>query len=514
MKKFGLSRSKDKDKEKEKEKEKESKKDKPSKSSSKGPNLAVQATGNPYADVDPSSFEDPYTQGSNRYPSAPGSQASPGTQQPKPPYARAPGSAASNMSGAGSSTGGGGGMGEFRREKSGVPPGGYGGGYGGNRYGSGGPEPGPGPGLENGPASGMGVQGGPPPRRPGGYGGLGGADRMDSEAGRAALFGGAPQRQQHHRPGPVRGPGGPGGPHGNGNLGPENDFGNSTDGMANGGYPPPGPAYGDRQLTAEEEEEEDVAATKQEIRFMKQSDVSSTRNALRLAAQAEETGASTLARLGAQGERIHATEQHLDQATSQNRIAEERARELKTLNRSMFAVHVGNPFTSTKRREAQEQAMLDRHRGEREERDRTRSEQWTSRERQDGFQRGGGAGGRGGGAKGPNLVERSKYQFEADSEDEEMENEIDSNLDALHGAAKRMGNLGRAMGTEVDNQNRHIDRITKKVRLSSYFSHTTNRRILLELLTAAIKQRLIIHSQTDVVDDQIAMNRGRLERIK
>lgn len=37
-----------------------------------------------------------------------------------------------------------------------------------------------------------------------------------------------------------------------------------------------------------EEEEEDVQASKQEIRFLKQSDVSSTRNALRAAAMAEE----------------------------------------------------------------------------------------------------------------------------------------------------------------------------------------------------------------------------------
>lgn len=70
---------------------------------------------------------------------------------------------------------------------------------------------------------------------------------------------------------------------------------------------------------------------------MKQQDVSSTRNALRLAAQAEETGRDTLGRLGAQGERIHNTERNLDLSANQNRLAEEKARELKTLNKSMFA---------------------------------------------------------------------------------------------------------------------------------------------------------------------------------
>jgi hypothetical protein len=53
--------------------------------------------------------------------------------------------------------------------------------------------------------------------------------------------------------------------------------------------------------------------------------------------------------------------------------------------------------------------------------------------------------------------------------------------DALHGAAKRLNQLGRAMGEEADSQNRHIERIAGK---------------------------------TDKVDDQIAMNRARLDRIK
>lgn len=103
-------------------------------------------------------------------------------------------------------------------------------------------------------------------------------------------------------------------------------------------------AYEDRVLTAEEQEEEDIQATKNEIKFIKQSDVSSTRNALRIAAQAEETGRATLERLGAQGERIHNTERNLDLASNQNRLAAEKAREIKTLNRSMFAV-VGTLLT-------------------------------------------------------------------------------------------------------------------------------------------------------------------------
>lgn len=215
---------------------------------------------------------------------------------------------------------------------------------------------------------------------------------------------------------------------------------------------------------------------------MKQEDVGSTRNALRIAAQAEETGRATLARLGAQGERIHNTEKNLDLAANHNRIAEEKAKELKTLNRSMFAVHVSNPFTASSRRAERDQEIIEKHRLEREQRQETREAAFGTQQRMERAFRELQPGDPGYRAKQSktSLAERSKYQFEADSEDEEMENEIDSNLDALGHAAGRLNLLARATGKEVDEQNKHIDNIIIK---------------------------------SDRVDDQIAMNRARLDRI-
>jgi len=244
---------------------------------------------------------------------------------------------------------------------------------------------------------------------------------------------------------------------------------------ANSGYG----GYQERQLTAEEEEEEDIQASKQEIRFMKQQDVSSTRNALRVAAQAEETARGTLVRLGAQGERIHNTEKNLDLASNQNRIAEEKSRELKQLNKSMFAVHVSNPFTSEGRRLARDEAIIDRHQEERIQREETRQAAFRTEQRVDRTFRDMSKQPQGTKPK-HNLAERSKYQFEADSEDDEIENEIDSNLDALHGAATRLNALARASGKEIDEQNQHLERIIGK---------------------------------SDLVDDQIHMNKVRLDRI-
>lgn len=62
-----------------------------------------------------------------------------------------------------------------------------------------------------------------------------------------------------------------------------------------------------------------------------------------------------------------------------------------------------------------------------------------------------------------------------------MENEIDGNIDLLAGAAGRMKIIANAMGSEIESQNKHIDRIGGKV---------------------------------DRVDDEIALNRSRLDRIK
>lgn len=56
-----------------------------------------------------------------------------------------------------------------------------------------------------------------------------------------------------------------------------------------------------------------------------------------------------------------------------------------------------------------------------------------------------------------------------------MENEIDANLDALSGAAKRLHLLAKATGDEVDRQNPMIDGITAKVtRFLPHLHHLQN----------------------------------------
>jgi hypothetical protein len=75
--------------------------------------------------------------------------------------------------------------------------------------------------------------------------------------------------------------------------------------------------------------------------------------------------------------------------------------------------------------------LQETHHAERAQRDATRKAAWESNARQDEVKRGV-AGTTGGGGRGT-LADRAKYQFEADSDDDAMENEIDDNLDQLHG---------------------------------------------------------------------------------
>ena len=401
----------------------------------------ASAVSNPYAQPPPAS--DPYAQDNNKYanmppPSYGASGASP-YQQARQNYGLAPDQNRSGLPSGPAPNRGDNGASPAPRANSRSPqPAGAG--YGAEKYGSG-----AGYGSNRYESTNASA---PSRYGPGGYGGLGRRNSNETtttEDNRDALFGGAKERYAQKASLPPSN-GRPGGGYGE----------SPTSGSGQG-------SYGEgRQLTAEEEEEEDVQATKQQIRFIKQEDVASTRNALRIAAQAEETGRATLARLGAQGERIHNTEKNLDLAANHSRVAEEKAKELRTLNKSMFAMHVSNPFTSASKRADRDQEIMDNYRAEREQREATRAAAYGSQQRMEQAFRDVRPTGKSQLAK-SSLAERRNYQFEADSEDEEMENEIDANLDALSGAAGRLHTLAKATGKEVDEQNKIIDVIIKKV---------------------------------------------------
>ena len=107
----------------------------------------------------------------------------------------------------------------------------------------------------------------------------------------------------------------------------------------------------------------------------------------------------------------------------------------------MFVPNVGNPFTGKDRRARRDEEIYERHRKEREQREDTREAAYQDTARLNkNFK---GIDERSNANKSKNLAERAKYQFEADDEDDQLEDEIDSNLDALSGAAGRLNLLAR-----------------------------------------------------------------------
>jgi len=232
-----------------------------------------------------------------------------------------------------------------------------------------------------------------------------------------------------------------------------------------GGTAEPEPDRYDEYQQQAENDDEDVEAIKQEIRFTKQNSLASTRNAIRIASEAEETGRNSLSRLGAQSEQLSGIERNLDISAAHARIAEDKARELKKINRSIFAVHVSNPFNSKSRAEEEERKIMERHETEREERERNRKFAYDSAQRVDSALNKPGTG------RKPNLKDptrssiasRSAFSFEEDEEDVQVERDIDSNLHTLSDITSRLKGVALATQTEIKSQNEKLDQIANKV---------------------------------------------------
>ncbi|PPR06876.1 hypothetical protein CVT24_011566 [Panaeolus cyanescens] len=216
-----------------------------------------------------------------------------------------------------------------------------------------------------------------------------------------------------------------------------------------------------------EETEEDVEGIKQQTRFVKQESVTSTRNALRMAREAEETARSTLGRLGDQSEKLANTERSLDVAKGHSQKADDKTDELKQLNRSIFRPVI--TWNKDSKRAAQEAKVQARYDEEREEREKAMMD---IRESQNRVGRAATYGqddegiGRSRQKSESQIAalraQRSRYQFEATASDDEMEDELDGNLDEIGDIAKRLKAMGTAMGQELDNQNKRIERIDGK----------------------------------------------------
>lgn len=167
-------------------------------------------------------------------------------------------------------------------------------------------------------------------------------------------------------------------------------------------------------------------------------------------------------------EKLANTERHLDVAKGHSLRAEDRADELKQLNRSIFRPVI--TFNKDAKRAAQESKIQQRYEDEREEREKAMLDIRETQERVGRavtYGRSDEADGIAGRYRteaqlGARKEQRKRFQFDATASDDELEDELDDNLNEISDMTKRLKALGTSMGQELDKQNERIGRITEK----------------------------------------------------
>lgn len=205
-------------------------------------------------------------------------------------------------------------------------------------------------------------------------------------------------------------------------------------------------------------EDEEVEGIKQDIRFVKQESVALTRNTLRMAQEADASATNTMGMLGLQSERLYNAEQNLLLADTQTNIARDKVSELKRLNRSIFVPAQGNPFNRKSRLRQQEENIKAQKLQEKYLRETNRQGVYASEQRlKQGISANATSSETHRKYKGDqSLAAAQRYQFENDSEDDEMEKELATNLDQIGLYLKKLKNAASTMGEEVESQNKRL----------------------------------------------------------
>lgn len=213
------------------------------------------------------------------------------------------------------------------------------------------------------------------------------------------------------------------------------------------------------------------------MRFTKQESLASTRNALRAAREAEETARGTLGKLGDQTERLANVDRSLDMAKAYDDRARDEAKEIAALNRSIFRPTF--VWNKEKKRNAEEERIMARHVAEQERREENRQMRADSQKnindsineasKKPSFGRWGAGSNNSKSAQygeasnqQSKMASRARYQFEADEEDDRIEDELDQNLDEIGDFSRRLNLMARAAGDEVRQQNNTLAGLNDK----------------------------------------------------
>ncbi|KAK9324601.1 hypothetical protein V1517DRAFT_316909 [Lipomyces orientalis] len=256
------------------------------------------------------------------------------------------------------------------------------------------------------------------------------------------------------------------------------------------------PSYGGsanyQMFDADQEEgvdDTEINAIKEQMKYVKKESLSAAQRSRRYAEEAEASGLRTLQMLGEQGDQIANAEGSIAITENNTKLAEDYARELKTLNRSMFAVHVSNPFNTRRRIQEREQKIRDTFNQQQLQREENRRNQYQAQ------QRVAAAMGNIPGERRRQLTETelryreqmarqkadlaqaSRFQFEPDDEDFEVERDIDATLDDVSAAANRLNSMAKSINTELESQNRRVAKLNQKTQEVEIGVHLNTSRL-------------------------------------
>ncbi|ORX48553.1 hypothetical protein DM01DRAFT_1326283, partial [Hesseltinella vesiculosa] len=253
-------------------------------------------------------------------------------------------------------------------------------------------------------------------------------------------------------------------------------FGNAAEGGRPQGSQQDG-GYGRRNKYYEDDDEE-VGNIKKQIYDTKQESLQSTRNALQKIREAEESASQSMNMLGQQSTQLANVNRNLDLAKAHTDRAATHADELKQLNRSIFIPVVKNPFNKNARRQREIEKLQGEHAEHMAERERIRQFEYDSSARIEQAQRHNDrVASNSGYRRGRSQGDRNRYQMDGDSEDDQVEDEIDQNLDLLGDATSRLKNMALTMNGELSSQNKMIDRLNEKVDPINAKLHTTTHNL-------------------------------------
>ncbi|KAK9480732.1 hypothetical protein V1514DRAFT_325256 [Lipomyces japonicus] len=247
--------------------------------------------------------------------------------------------------------------------------------------------------------------------------------------------------------------------------------------------------YGGYQDQVQEEDETEINAIKDQMRYVKKESLTTAQNARRYAEQAEASGLRTLQMLGEQSDQIANSEGSIAVTENQTKLGEDYAKELHSLNRSMFAIHVSNPFNSRRRIQEQEQKIKQSFHNQQLIRESDRQTQYNSQQRI--MQAMGNAPGERRRQltetelryreqmqkQKQSLAQTSKFQFEPDDEDFEVERDIDATLDDIGAASARLNSMAKSINTELESQNQRIERLNDKTQKVEIDVHLNTSRL-------------------------------------